>query len=438
MRTISGLWHVAAKNRFVLIDPVTWWNGHDTFFWSGGQADRLLPLKRSLVQDNGQAVLGLESDALEEEVQQIVEAYLAQEPDWDRGDALPKNPLHWFLFVYRTIGPGEVREVKATPSQNVIFIVRDLIWLERTQDRPWRVKGTLDTLDHGFQGSHSQAKEDLAGEAFRKAMTRIAVRIVARGYAPSDANDIVTLCNATLKTIHVELAGFVLDMLTASNEDQRSWILDLLNLEQDFWDQWTNGTVLPVDPRGLSQVAARLGRSCDLLEARSLHFLASALALFDEIGLAPGIDYAPITVEIVKALETELGALFRTFKDDLGGETLEFNSNDRNQGNLNNYLTRNKKLMLGGYHNLLMGKFRSRTELTERLQSFLRALPNADYLLGDELLHDIFPKVLNEYRNGGAHDAPVAYETCCDCIRTLIGDPGDPGAISRVIAWKGV
>ena len=439
IRTITGLWHLAGNNRFVLIDPVSWWTGHDTFFWSGGQSDRLLPLRRSLVKEQSQSILDLESDALESEVQEIVEAYMAQEPDLDESaalTALPPNRLDWFVVVYRQIAPGEIRKVVFTPTDTVISAIREIVWFERRADRPWRVKGTIDELDHGFQGSHSEAKEDLAGEAFRRAMTRIAVRVVSRGYTPADANDIVALCNATLRINHVEFAGFIIDLLTASNEEQRDWLLNLLGFEPDFWDDWDDGTILPVDPHGLALLDCRLGESRSLLGARSLHFLASALALFDEIGLAPGIDYAPITIEIVKGLETELGVLFRAFKNDVAGASLEFNRNDRNQPALNAYLIGDKKLMLGNYLHLLKGTSGSRTELTERLQIFLSSLPNADFLLGDELISGVLPRVLKKYRNGGAHDAPVTYETCVECIHTLIGLPDDPGAISRVIAWK--
>lgn len=434
IRTFAGLWRIDDRNRFVLIDPVDWWTGFDTVFWSGGQSEMLLPLSRSLVVDESRSLLDLDG-ASDTEIAEIVAAYLAG----DHEQIPPSSPcrLHWYMFViFPVVGnaPGlNLGKIFDTVLQAIHYLVD----FERTRDRPLRISGTIDECRCGFTGSHWPVGEEEAGESFRLGLTRIATRIVTRGYRPADSNDIVALCNSTLRTVRIEIAGSIMDLLTASDDDQRAWLLKMFRFKPEFWDQWSDGTMMPVDPNGLALVHGHLGNNAEIrLSVRSLHFLASALAMFEERGYAPGLDYAPITIEIVKVLETELGEIFRVLRETLQKETFDFDKEDNNQVTLNKFIYENKKITFGTYLYLLKGKFDSESGLTSRTQSYFQSLPNADYLLGKEFLDKVGQKVLHKFRNGGAHDSPVDYNTCCDCINLLVGTPDNPGAISRVIACK--
>jgi len=434
IRTFAGLWRIDDRNRFVLIDPVDWWTGFDTVFWSGGQSKMLLPLSRSLVVDESRSLLDLDG-ASDKETAEIVAAYLAG----DHEQIPPSSPcrLHWYTLVIFPVVCNAPGIYLVNTFDTVLEAIHYLIEFERTRDRSLRITGTVAGLGCGFTGNHFPEIEEMAGESFRLGLTRIGTRIITRGYQPSDSNDIVALCNSTLRTVRIDLGGYLWDLLTASDDDQRAWLLRLLNFEPEFWDQWYDGTMMPVDPSGLALVHGHLGNNAEiLLSVRSLHFLASALAMFEERGYAPGLDYAPITIEIVKVLETELGEIFHALRETLQKETLDFDPKDRNQVTLNNYIYGSEKLSFGTYLYLLKGAFKSESGLTERIKSYFLSLPNADYLLGKEFLDKVGQKVLHKFRNGGAHDSPVDYNTCCDCINLLVGTPANPGAISRVIAWK--
>lgn len=437
LRTLAGLWSVEEGNRFKCVDPVNWWTGFDTVFWSGGQDQRLVPLGRSLVADRTRDCLGLDGDASEIEIRETIEDYLAQDTENGPERGSVTCPLHEYLFIGRATVENLYYDEICLQFETAIDCIHSLIQYERTMDRPKRSTGTIAKSGCGFIGSNNPEAEERKGEALRLGLTRIATRIISRGYLPSDSNAIVALCNTVLRTMHIELAGFAHDLLEASDEDQRDWLLKVLGRSPDFWDQWSDGPMMPVDPHGLAVVQRHFGDDAYLrLTMKSLHFLATALASFEERGYAPGLDYAPISVEIVKALETELGEIFQAFRETVKDDLPHIDDRDKNQVRLNRFLCGKQTLTIGNYKHLLKGKFRPETQLTQRLNAFIRALPNADYLSGQEFLDQVLSDVLTKYRNGGAHSEPIPYKTCLECVQTLVGTPEQPGVISHVVGWK--
>jgi hypothetical protein len=48
----------------------------------------------------------------------------------------------------------------------------------------------------------------------------------------------------------------------------------------------------------------------------------------------------------------------------------------------------------------------------------------------------ILGDVLEKYRNGGAHEQAISYDTCESCIRELIGTRENLGLVFRVSRWR--
>lgn len=83
--------------------------------------------------------------------------------------------------------------------------------------------------------------------------------MLQQNYQPSDANDLVALCNGTLRTLHVDYVGFVKDLVWASPEEQENLILSDLEIDQAGWKDWLLSADAFVDPNGKILAVERIG-----------------------------------------------------------------------------------------------------------------------------------------------------------------------------------
>lgn len=201
-----------------------------------------------------------------------------------------------------------------------------LVLYEKEYDRICRTTGTAGFGYVGFSGSNNSNFEDSRSKKFQLGLRSIALRLLKEGYCPKDANDIVSLCNGTLKTLHVDFASYAKDLLWASTSKQQEEILIKLEIEEEAWRKWADSTDVYVDSTGKKLVIERIGETVwNKLLPESQQFLATALVHLEQQGSAPQLDYAPISIEVTKALEVELIRIVKAFRQQLKVASYDWN-----------------------------------------------------------------------------------------------------------------
>ena len=257
------------------------------------------------------------------------------------------------------------------------------------------------------------------------------------GYRPSHATDLVALCNGTLSTLHVDFAGFAKNLLWGSTSSQQVELLAALDIPEDTWRDWSESADAGVDPRGKKLALERIREDAwQRLHPNVQHFVATALLHLGEQGHAPQLDYAPISIEVVKALEVELAAVITGFRQNLSGRQLDHDPNDHAEASLSGFLSGNKPPTLGTMSYLLRTPKSQASELRLALYGYLTGLPNGDFLTSSQFVKRGLQRVINKYRNGGAHDSPIPETVCRECIEILVGTKESPGYIPQVAGWK--
>jgi hypothetical protein len=193
--------------------------------------------------------------------------------------------------------------------------------INRIAHRPARVAGKYGQSSIGFDGPGNQDLENASGASLATALVRICHRMVERGYRPSDAVDMVAAANAVLKSFRVSLCSNTADALIShipddigSDEDDAESDEDELSrhvprpsrrlMREMGFPEWLRGEQLielieaDVDPEGDQLLRRRVGDE--------MAGLATALIQFDGLGNSPCIDYAAVSVQVVKALEFEM------------------------------------------------------------------------------------------------------------------------------------
>ncbi|MEQ8663216.1 MAG: hypothetical protein RLW62_20565, partial [Gammaproteobacteria bacterium] len=327
---------------------------------------------------------------------------------------------------------------------------------EQFHDRVHRATGAVSCQYVGFWGSGDEKAEQLRSSRFQHGLKRLGRRVLQRGYQPADGDDLVALCNGVLRTLHVEYAGFPVDLLWASPDEepgaeteagqyaddadgptgQRTRILSQLELDPKVWTEKVASLETPIDPEGERLALTRMSwYQWQSLEPRVRHFVSTGLLHLDQQGHAPMLDYAPISLEIVKALEVELGAVFEAFRESVD-ETPSANPDDHAERTLEAFVAGGKAPTLGQMSHLLRVPRDSASRLALRLHEFVSGLSNAEDLTRSKFLKRELQRVVNKYRNGGAHDSPISEEVCRECVDVLVGKPDKPGYLPIVAAWK--
>jgi len=290
----------------------------------------------------------------------------------------------------------------------------------------------------GFSGSGDAEFEDLRSARFRLGLRRLALRVLRRGYCPDDAAHLVALCNGPLSTLHVDFAGYAKDLLWASSSEQAGELLKAIHIDEDRWTTWAKSSDVAVDARGKDLVIIRIGEAAwGRLLPLVQHFLATAMTHLEDQGHAPQLDYAPICIEFVKALEVELGGVLGGFRDALDGKSLDHDTEDQAEQSLTAFLAGKKPPTLGTISYLLRSPKADASELRKTLHDYLAGLPNGTFMTNNKFVKRGLQRVINKYRNGGAHDSPISNETCRECVEVLIGTLDAPGYIPQVVAWRG-
>lgn len=441
MASVSGIWKVIPGNNLELVQSMPPWTGKDTIRWSGGQSLQLLPLDRSFVLESGFGSVELDSSLTETEAEEVVAEHLdvtGLEKSWEQmgqAELGPESRLDQFNLVCWDAVTGDGADYPWR-FPGIMAALRHLAAYEREHDRQHRVEGAVSCGHIGFSGSGDAQFEELRSSRFRLGLRRLALRVLRRGYRPDDAADLVALCNGTLSTLHVEFAGFAKDVLWASSSEQQKYLLEALDIEEEDWSQWSGSAEPTVDAAGKKLVVARIGDTAwNRLLPKGRHFLATALLHLDEQGHAPQLDYAPISIEVVKALEVELVDVLDEFRRVRDEKALGYDKEDLTDKVLAGFLG-GKKLTLGNMPFLLRQPKAGASELRLALHAFLKGLPNGAFITSPQFVNVGLKEAIDTFRNGGAHDSPIAEETCRECVEVLIGTLAAPGYVPQVVAWR--
>ena len=93
----------------------------------------------------------------------------------------------------------------------------------------------------------------------------------------------------------------------------------------------------------------------------------------------PQLDYAPISLEVVKALETELGELLEGFRRSIEGQHLAHDNQDRNDRELAKFLEGGKAPTLGSIPYLFKLPKPVASPQRAALHHYVMGLPNAAF-----------------------------------------------------------
>lgn len=444
MATVSGIWRLLKDNKFEMVSSYHPWTGKDTIRWSGGQSLQLTPLDRSFVLDPDLLALVRTHDFSDTDAEEFIADYLDVPDDYgevwkceqERASLMTCN-LDKFYFVCWDTVTGEGAD---TPwvFNGFLSAVRYLACYERDYDRQHRINGAESCQHIGFSGSGNEEFEELRSKRFVLGLRRLLLRVLRRGnYQPTDGTDLVALCNGTLGTLHVDYAGIAKDMLWASSNEQQDQILIDLDISSEDWLEWTKTTQLIIDPVGERYAKERItDTDWNALHPKSRYFIATALLHLANQGHAPQLDYAPISLEVVKALEVELGDILAGLTNANLPIPCQYSLGEHAEKSLVAYLEGDKAPTLGTMA-YIFGKPKDRaSQFRIATYEYLNQLPNGEFLNSKEFAKRGLQRVITKYRNGGAHDSAIPESTCFECIETLIGTKDNPGFIPRVARWR--
>ena len=434
LRTVAGNWRVLPGNHFEKTDTPLAWTGSDTLFWSGGQSIQLLPLDVSFGTDPIRTE-ATSTEMTEVEAEEWVADFIAKstlEKIYDREHREPS--LNGFFVKCWDSVTGDVYE--PIPEFNgFLEALQFLAAYERDHDANFRLHGAVACSSIGFTGTGDEGHEALCGERFHRGLILLGKRHLLHGYRPSYARDLVAMVNATIRTIHIDFAGYAKDLLWSSDSEAANDLLDTLGIEHEKWYEWRTGADALIDPIGKELVIERIDTTAwGNLDRKVQYFLSTALCHLEIQGHAPQRDYAPISIEIVKGLEVELGNVLEGFREFLAGSVLAATKDDND---LAGYIYQNKKMpTMGSMSYILRQQEGELSPLRQALHDYIKSLPNAAFLTSNRFTKRDLQKVINNYRNGGAHDSAISEATCRSCVETLIGTKDCPGLIPRVAEWK--
>lgn len=363
-----------------------------------------------------------------------IESELGDSYDLAIEEAL-KNCRSWALRYWETVD-GEKEEIRFFGSP--FELVRALRQLE-AEDRAPRVCGARGYSSIGFEGSGSPELEEATGRSYRDALLNIAQSIAELGYRPGHGLHLMALSNSVLRAFRVVICGSPADMLISHVPTRSRSSVDLFNelgLDPALAERVKEGLESGTDPEAEQLLAGLLNQQqIDTLLPRTRLFLSTALLQLQAFGRSPCVDYAPVSVQVVKGLEYELRELMRECVIGLPPPSATGDLSREEQTVAFIQANQRDKVSLGSITYLLKAVRRANSSVFEHLAGRLRTLGVA-FLTERKTIDFILGPVLERYRNGGAHEHAVDRETCQECVEKLIGNQTNPGLIVRVAGWR--
>lgn len=469
LKSVGGSWRLDQTHAYSLSEQFDQFSGEDTFFL-GPSEFRFADLRRSLGRfkpllggEDLRQLTAVEAEELirdfvirgaEDPLVEDVMGRPADDMDDERhlgagdpadeddqtaslSDARAYAPLlgRWVLNFWETVD-GE----RLGPSyfETPFHLARALCRLE-LEDRPVRVEGRHGHTSIGFEGSGNQELEDAGGAGFATAIVRICQRMVERGYQPRDALDMAAAANAVLRSYRISLCANAADALISHIPDEArssDRLMCEMGLPEEIREQLVELVEAQVDPEGDALLRRWVGdAAAERLPARTRLFLATALLQFEGMGNSPCIDYAPVSVQVVKALEFEMRELAAAAVEGFG-EATSIEPVSREEETLFHVVAkRATKISLGSITHAFRAARKAKGGILRHACDRLEVLGMAD-VMRPATVTLVLRDVLERFRNGGAHEHAISHATCLECIQMLVGSDQQPGLVLRVSRWR--
>jgi hypothetical protein len=464
INSVGATWRLTADHDYLKISRIDQFMGSDTFFL-GAIDFRVSDLGRSLGRFapsiDGEDLRVLSPVESKEIIRDLILKTHAEEEFWsshhafacednifidddeiDNQNSDPDRSIRvrlevmgkWVLNFWDTVD-GE----KLGPFyfDTPIDLANALCRLE-FDDRAARIEGRRGCHSIGFEGSGNSELEAAIGNGFKESILEICIRMVGRGYKPSDALDMAAAGNRIFRSFRISLCGNAADILishipTENRSAER--LLEEMGIDPDLHESLLSAIKDDLDPEAEALLVGCIGRaSYASLLPRTRLFLSTALLQFENLGRSPCLDYAPVSVQIVKALEYEMRELalylvfgfsgVRPVEPSRVEETLFFVR--ENQG---------KSFTLGSLTYAIKALKNPKSPILDYAAKRLYDV-GLGFMTDRSTWRLILEDVLERYRNGGAHEHAISYATCEECIRDLIGSADRPGLVIRVAGWR--
>ena len=289
-------------------------------------------------------------------------------------------------------------------------------------------------------GDHEGERERT--KAIRKAVRRIQLDALTRGYRPDHSVRLQRLFQDCTRTLEITIAGYVADLAYFGLPDDYEAARPFAALLDDARRQIAASPCL-LDARSQALRAALRG-AFDELAPETVTILTTALGEYEATGRRPAYDYSGVTLKLCKAIERELKRrVFVSWRTRLnspagrvelaamGRHSTTSGSRD-NGGRLLDWLRTGRGTPdLGLMRHCLREAGRgSRHPVLRDFAAHLKTFEGGDWL-GSQDLFERLAAVSDRYRNGGAHDSVVTYELCAEALEHLVNQW--PSTLSSVL-----
>jgi hypothetical protein len=438
---VSGTWEIGTGNQFKKIEVRNSWNRRDTFYWNGLNSYRLKPLDRSFSLESKATA---HAKSTEGDINDLLKITFDDNPAvFDHGklfeDIEPEQKIEKYVVIYWDSVTGDGRDMPLY-FDSILEVIEWFWKLECLQDFPMRKDGA-----HLCNGVFAIPKaldldiENSVHEKIKEQLSTVYKKILQNGYTPSMGDDISGLINAHFKSVHIDAMGYCKDLLWQTMEDDFEDIMEILQIPEEVTYEFLKNEYNQIDVYGADEAIKILGRETwDKLSNRAKYFISSSLSQLHLLGNSPQLDYSLISIGFVKALEYELGLIFKRFSVELDLSHVQYNEEDSGEKALIELASKESnqksKLTLGSMGHLISKESRVKSELRRLLGEYIEGLSCGVFISDKKFYKNAVNKIANSYRNGGAHDSAISLNTALKCKEFILGTNEKEGILKKLMS----
>jgi hypothetical protein len=435
---VSGSWEISPNNIFTRIKQRNSWDNYDTFYWNGINGYKLKTLDRSFSAEAHKTSF---SDLPDADVDDLISSIFKEDIDESINYSLPDDidtieKLNKYILIsWDPISSGEDMNLL---FDSILDVIRWLWQYECVADLPSRINGVKMFCGgpNMIPNSKNPELEKSIHEKLQFQFKKLYKKVILSGYSPLIGENISGLVNQYFKTIHIDCIGFFKDIIWQSYDDDLDEITTIFEIPADLTDEFSIEKYKQIDPSGADMGMQILGDTIwGKLSDRSKYFISSSLSQLKLLGTSPQLDYSLVSIGFVKALEYELGLLFKTFSLSTDLSKVEYDNSDYGEKALVDLSINDKGKLpsLGSMGHLIKPNQRDKNELRKTLGEYIDNLNCGQYLVSKKFWKEGIFKVTNKYRNGGAHDSAISMETAIECMNYILGNEEVEGVLKKIM-----
>jgi hypothetical protein len=212
-----------------------------------------------------------------------------------------------------------------------------IVWLwqyECSRDFPIRLNGAHQCNGlFGVAGALDKDYEKTIHFKIRKQLINFYKKSSLYGYKTEDTFNLCGLINCFYKTIHIDLIGYTKDLLFQLDGNEKKEVLEIMDIPEDI--EMTFNYKFLIDSKGSKIAEGILGDYVmEKMSDRSKHFVSSSLSQLEMMGISPQLDYSLVSIGFVKALEYELGLIFKNFSMNNDLSKVDYDESDKAEKNI--------------------------------------------------------------------------------------------------------